>query len=192
MNKVKNFNQFVNEQSESEYYTLYHGTDSEFFNKLDFDKALKGERYNNPLGDGLYLTPYKEDAKKFFGKNVYVYHLPKSSNIKQVTKKNWENDFNEIVIETIKRLGFNYDELDQLRKNHINSIYKWQPTQIVMLNRLSFLLAEIYKIDEYDVVDVIEDVMNDLNEPYDAIWYDYGEILIPTSKFNSEYFTNPY
>lgn len=187
---IKSFNEFVNEESGSDYYTLYHGTDSDFFTDLDFDKAAKGDRYNNPLGDGIYLTPFKEDAKKFFGKNVYVYHLPKSSNIKKVTKENWENDFKEIVSETIKRLGFNYEDLDQLRKNQINSIYKFQPTQILMLNRLTFLLESLYKIDKYDVADIIEEVMNERNEPYDAIWYDYGEVLIPTSKFNSSYFSN--
>lgn len=180
--------EYLNERNNNDYHILYHGTDSDFFDKLDFDKAKKGERYNNPLGDGLYLTPYKKDALKFFGKNVYIYHLPKSSNIKYVTKENWENDYNEIVLETINKMGFNYDDLDKLRKNHIASIYKWQPTQIKMLNRLTFLLSEIYKVDKHQIADIIEDVMNKKNKEYDAVWYDYGEVLIPTSKFNPNYF----
>jgi hypothetical protein len=193
---MKDLREFVNktvreyliENSNNDYHILYHGTDSEFFTKLDFDKAKKGERYNNPLGDGLYLTPNRKDALKFFGKNVYIYYLPKSSNIKKVTKENWEDDYNEIVLETIKKLGHSYDDLDRLSKNHIYSIYKWQSAQIKMLNRLTFLLSEIYEVDKHKVADVIEGIMNSRNRNYDAIWYDYGEVLIPTSKFNPNYF----
>jgi len=193
MSEIRNFiknklNKLLTEQNiKNNFYVLYHGTDSDFFTELNFDESSKGERFNNPLGDALYLTPYKEDAEEFFGKNVYVYYLPKNANIKHATKENWENDFNEIVSEVFIAMGKDYDKLDRMSQNRIKMLYR-EPTQIKILNELTFLLSNLLKIDVHEVADIIESVMNKRNEQYDAIWYDYGEVLIPPSKFNSKLF----
>ena len=75
--------EFLNENVNlKDYHILYHSTDSDFFNTIDHDNAKKGERYFNPLGNGLYFSTNEKFTKKF-GKNTFYYLLPKKSKIKK-------------------------------------------------------------------------------------------------------------
>lgn len=175
--------------SSDDYFKLYHATDSEFFTQLDFNKSDK-IRFHNPLGNGLYLSPDKENIQKHFGKNLYVYYLPKSSNIKFVSKENFKNDYYNVLRKVLKKIGKKYEDLPEYQKRNIENNYKFQNAAIIMLNRLTRYLAEIFGIDADKMADIIENIMNKENSKYDAIWYDYGEVLIPTEKFKSQYFKN--
>lgn len=179
------------ESYDKNYYILYHGTDSDFFDTIEPTKAKKGEDnlYHNPLGDGIYLSD-DIDFVKNFGENIFKYYLPKDSNIKFYTKENYEDTFLTIVEKTIDKLGFDLEELDQMTINHIMALYKWQPTQIKMLVRLAKILSDKFKIDLDIVGDTMTKISTELNSQYDAVWFDYGEIIIPFDKFDFKQFRN--
>ena len=191
---IKNtLREFLNEQKNTkDYYVLYHATDSDFFDTINYDNAKKGDRYFNPLGNGLYFSTNENFIKKF-GKNTYYYLLPKSAKIKKITYKTWtESVYNSILKKVLKKYNIDYwkdTTLDQ--KVELNRLANNPP--ITSLNELSYLLSASYNLS--NVQETIENVVDKINRPYDAIWYketDYyqqaDEILIPTSSFKKELF----
>jgi len=177
------------------YYILYHSTDSDFFNTIQYDNAKKGERYFNPLGNGLYFSTNKEFSKTF-GKNIYYYLLPKNAKIKKITFKSWtESNFQAILKAVLKR--YNIDYWEDVNTQQKLELYKLsRDTPISSLNELEELLSSSdlgYNLP--NVQKTIESVVDKINSKYDAIWYketDYydkaDEILIPTLSFKKELF----
>jgi len=135
------------EDTYKDYYVLYHSTDSDFFDSVKYDMAKKGDRFFNPLGNGLYFSTNK-DFSKGFGKNTFYYLLPKSAKIKKVTFKSWtQSTFLSIVKKVLKKYNKDYwKDTDISDKVEINRLGTDAP--ISSLNEFS----EWLKI-KYDVTD---------------------------------------
>ncbi len=191
---IKPIESFLNENIKNlnDYYILYHSTDSDFFEVLSYENATKGERFFNPLGNGLYCSSHQDFTKRF-GKNTYYYLLPKKSKIKKITFKSWtESNYLNIVKSILRKYKIDYwNDIDINMKLEINTLGKNPP--IVSLNELSYLLESDLNLE--NVKDVMESVVDKINQKYDAIWYkdsdhytDADEIVIPTNSFNSQLF----
>jgi hypothetical protein len=175
------------------YHILYHSTDSDFFNTIQYDNAKKGERFFNPLGNGLYFST-NEKFSRTFGKNTYYYLLPKSTKVKKITDSNWGVVYHSILKRTLKKYGINYDDLDIGEKVMFNRLGNDAP--ITSLNELQEVLSAPdlgYNLD--NVQETIEGVVDNMNAKYGAVWYkntDYyqqaDEILIPALSFNKSLF----
>jgi len=187
--------EYTKKMLHKKYYVLYHSTDSDFFNSIQYDNAKKGERYFNPLGNGLYFST-NEQFSKTFGKNTYYYLLPKNAKIKKVTHKTWvQGLYQKILIIVLKKYGIDYwKDLTVFQKVELMNISNDAP--ISSLNELQEVLSSSdlgYNL--YNVQQTIEDVVDNINSNYDAIWYkntDYyqksDEILIPIKSFQKELF----
>jgi hypothetical protein len=179
------------ESGNKPYWVLYHHTDSDFFDTLNHSLAKKGERYFNPLGNGLYCSTNKEFGKGF-GKNTFYYLLPKNSKIKIVTQNKWySTDFWSYLNKVLRKYKLNFRDLSLEDRVTIDRIANNEP--ITSLNELEFVLSVDLKLDNVDVV--MESVMDERNSTYDAIWYrttnyykSADEIVIPTKSFKKEYF----
>lgn len=189
-------NEYLNEQKQQiDYHILYHSTDSDFFNVIDYDNAKKGDRYFNPLGNGLYFST-NEQFSKTFGKNTYYYLLPKQSKIKKITNQSWtESDYQNILKLVLKKYKINY-LVDINLTQKVELIRLGNDTPISSLNELQEVLsASDLGYNLPNVQETIENVVDNINSKYDAIWYnntDYyqkaDEILIPTLSFKKELF----
>jgi hypothetical protein len=179
------------ERDSKPYWVLYHHTDSDFFDTLNHSLAKKGERFFNPLGNGLYCSTNKEFGKSF-GKNTFYYLLPKNSKIKIVTQNKWyKNDFWGYLTKVLRKYKLNFYDLSIDIKIIISRIANNEP--IESLNELEVVLREDLKLD--NIQEVMESVMDERNSAYDAIWYrttnyynEADEIVIPTKSFKKEYF----
>ena len=193
---IKTISEFITESNKKDYHILYHSSDSAFFDILDYDKAKKGERFFNPLGNGLYCTTNLEFSKTF-GKNTYYYLLPKNAKIKKVTHKTWPTTFQQILKSVLKKYNIDYwNDITSYQKVFFNRLSNDSP--ISSLNELQEVLsADDYDFNLSNVQDTIESVVDKMNMNYDAIWYkdtdfylEANEILIPISKFKKELFVN--
>jgi hypothetical protein len=178
-----------------DYHILYHSTDSDFFNTIEYDNAKKGDRFFNPLGNGLYFST-NEQFTKTFGKNTYYYLLPKSAKIKKITYKVWtETTFQSILIKVLRKYNIDYwKDIETSEKVMFARLGNDAP--ISSLNELQEVLSAPdlgYDLD--NVQETIESVVDAMNSKYGAIWYkntDYyqqaDEILIPIQSFNKSLF----
>jgi hypothetical protein len=167
---IRLFEEFENKNS----YILYHSTNSDFFKEPEENRD---GRYYNPLGTGIYCSSIKSYSKRF-GKNTYVYLLPKNSKILFINKNNWEE-----IVQTWINLKIIYQS-------------SGDPPIGILNNFTYFLYREFnngYK--ESEVQDLMEEVSDEFNSEYDAIWYSKDlyngkedEIVIPFNKFRPEYF----
>jgi hypothetical protein len=193
---IKDFKNFINESLSDinlqDYHILYHSTDSDFFDVLNYEKASKGERYFNPLGNGLYCSSYK-DFSKTFGKNTYYYLLPKNSKIKKITYKSWTtSNYMNIVKSVLRKYKIDWwDDINIMLKVKIDKL--GNNTPIMSLNELEYILTN--DLDLIDVDKTMENVVDNINKKYDAVWYKDSEhytyadeILIPTNSFNPNLF----
>lgn len=179
------------ENKSNPFYILYHSSDSDMFDTYDHTKAAKGDRYFNPLGNGLYCSTNK-DFSKGFGKNVYYYLLPKTSKIKVITQNSWvTKDYPGILSKVLRKHKVKYSTLDLNMKVMLNQLGNDAP--ITSLNELSYVLMEDLGLTGAD--DTIENVVDERNANYDAVWYrstDYyleaDEVVIPPSKFRKDLF----
>ena len=188
--------EYINkEKTTTNYYILYHSTDSDFFNVIQYDNAKKGDRYFNPLGNGLYFSTNKQFSKTF-GKNTYYYLLPKTSKIKKITYKSWtESSYQNILKLVLKKYNIDYWK-DTTHTQKVELMRLANNTPISSLNELQELLSSPdlgYNLP--NVQETIESVVDKINAKYDAVWYkdtDYyqkaDEILIPTLSFKKELF----
>ncbi len=185
--------EFLNEQkSTNDYHILYHSTDSDFFNAIQYDKAKKGDRFFNPLGNGLYLSSNEQFTKKF-GKNTYYYLLPKTAKIKKITYKSWtESNYQNILKLVLKKYNIDYWK-DTTIQQKVELMRLGNNSPIESLNSLEYVLSAVWELD--NVQETIETVVDKINEKYDAIWYkdtDYyqkaDEVLIPMRSFKKELF----
>ena len=174
------------------YNILYHSTDSDFFNTINYDNAKKGERFFNPLGNGMYFSTNKNFTRKF-GKNTYYYLLPKNAKVKKITFKSWtESNYQNILKLVLKRYKIDYwNDLDSGQKVQLMRLANDAP--ISSLNELQYVLTHDYNLP--NVQETIEDIVDKINAKYDAVWYkdtDYyeeaDEILIPKLSFKKELF----
>ena len=177
------------------YHILYHSTDSDFFDTIEYDNAKKGERFYNPLGNGLYFSTNINFSKKF-GKNTYYYLLPKSAKIKKITDKYWKEQLYESILKKVlKKYKIDYyRDLTLIQKVELMRL--GNDTPISSLNELTEVLSGSdlgYNLP--NVQETIENIVDDINSKYDAIWYkttDYyqeaDEILIPKLSFKKELF----
>jgi hypothetical protein len=187
--------EYLNEQiNTKDYYILYHSTDSDFFKTIEYGNAKKGDRYFNPLGNGLYFSTNKAFSQTF-GKNTYYYALPKNSKIKKITPKSWrESNYENILKLVLKEYGINYRDEKQISFSQFFDLLRLRNNApIESLNSLEFILSRDFKLN--NVQENIEKVVDKINSKYDAIWYkdtDYyqkaDEILIPTLSFKKELF----
>jgi len=180
---------------DKKYLILYHSTDSDFFNTIDADNAKKGERFFNPLGNGLYFSTNPFFSKQF-GKNTYKYLLPKTAKIKKITHKSWTESNYQAIVKSVLR-QYKIDYWKDLNPGQMVELMRLgNNTPITSLNELEYVLSAPdlgYNLD--NVQETIEKVVDKINSKYDAIWYkdtDYytnaDEILIPKSKFNPKMF----
>jgi hypothetical protein len=178
-----------------DYHILYHSTDSDFFNTIDYDNAKKGDRYFNPLGNGLYFSTNKQFSKTF-GKNTFYYLLPKSAKIKKITYKTWtESNYHNILKLVLKKYNIDYLK-DTTIQQKVELMRLANDAPISSLTQLEVVLSSSdlgYNLS--NVHETIENVVDKINSKYDAIWYkdtDYyqkaDEILIPTLSFKKEFF----
>ena len=178
-----------------DYHILYHSTDSDFFDTVRYDKAKKGERYFNPLGNGLYCSTNKEFSRTF-GKNTYYYLLPKSSKVKIITKSSWtSSNYQSILNKVLRNYGLKYwKDLSLGQKVELMRLSKHEPiTSLYELHEL--LSAPDLGFGLSDVQETIEKVVDGFNSSYDAIWYkdtNYyqkaDEVVIPLKSFRKELF----
>lgn len=188
--------EYLNEQkTANDYHILYHSTDSDFFNVIQYDNAKKGDRYFNPLGNGLYFST-NEQFSKTFGKNTYYYLLPKTSKIKKITYKSWtESSYQNILKLVLKKYNIDYwKDTTHIQKVELMRLANDAP--ISSLNELQEVLSSSdlgYNLP--NVKETIESVVDRINGKYDAVWYKYtdyyqkaDEILIPTLSFKKELF----
>jgi len=188
--------EYLNEQiNTKEYYVLYHSTDSDFFNTIEYDNAKKGDRYFNPLGNGLYFST-NEQFSKTFGKNTFYYLLPKTAKIKKITHKTWtESNYQNILKLVLKNYNIDYWK-DTTIQQKVELMRLANYTPISSLNELQEVLySPDLGYNLLNVQETIENVVDKINSKYDAIWYkdtDYyqkaDEILIPTLSFKKELF----
>ena len=186
---IKIFEEFQNKNS----YTLYHSTNSDFFKKPED----RHDRYYNPLGTGIYFSSIKSYSKKF-GKNTYVYLLPKNSDILFINKSNCGEHIQDIIHELLRGLELDWDEVVVVwnfdRDEYIN---RGDPPIGILNGFTRFIYMKFnggYK--EIEIQDLMEMVVNGFNDRYDAVWYQkdlyngykQDEIIIPFKKFKSEYF----
>jgi len=188
--------EYLNEQKTANgYHVLYHSTDSDFFNVIQYDNAKKDGRYFNPLGNGLYFST-NEQFSKTFGKNTYYYLLPKTSKIKKITYKSWtESNYQNILKLVLKKYNIDYWK-DTTHIQKVELMRLANDTPISSLNELQEVLSSSdlgYNLP--NVQETIESVVDRINGKYDAVWYkdtDYyqkaDEILIPTLSFKKELF----
>jgi hypothetical protein len=186
------FEEFENKKDS---YTLYHSTNSEFFKEPESDRD---ERHYNPLGQGLYFSSIKSYSKKF-GKNTFVYSLPKNSNILFINKSNYKLHLTNIIKDLLLGLDLVWNDVIGLW-NLVSDCYinKGDPPIGYLNGFTRFLYREVvngYK--EIELQDLMEVVVDDINSQYDAIWYEKDlyrgkedEIIIPFNKFKSEFFQN--
>ena len=114
IDKVKNFKQF-NENKDSKYLTLYHGSD-EYFENFKLNKKKDGF---NAFGDGIYFVDNKNVANDY---GEYIYKCEVLINKVFDADKNIEeyNRIREIDTNTTPILIRNgYDSL-KINKNYFN------------------------------------------------------------------------
>jgi hypothetical protein len=188
-------NEIKGEEYKKEHYTLYHATDSDYFEAPDVTKAKKGSRYFNPLGLGLYCSTNKEFVRKF-GKNIFIYLLPKNSKIKFVTRSNWLREYGGILTKIFRKLHMSYwNDTTIEQKVELNKLGNNAP--ITSLNELADYLDVILPLDTagVNIYEIIEEINTQRNSNYDAVWYrttDYyqkaDEVIVPFNRFKSENF----
>ena len=191
---IYKFAEYIKENLSKDYYILYHSTDSDFFETLNTNMAKKGDRYFNPLGNGLYCSSNLEFSRTY-GRNTYYYLLPKNSKIKKVTYKSWsESTYENILKLILKQYNIDYRNKKQVSFSQFYDLMRLRnDTPIESLNSLEEVLRIYFKLD--NIQDTMEKVVDKINSRYDAIWYketdfylDADEILIPANSFKKDLF----
>jgi hypothetical protein len=143
----------------------YHATDSVPFDIFDPSKAVKGERYFNPLGDGMYVSTNKDFARRF-GKNMMEGNVPKDLNILNLPPKRANAMTESIGRAAIKAAGKGYDSLPLMKKVEFNRLWN-QGSPIENLNALDDFMANGLGIKNSQ--EIIQSISKKRFQKYDAV-----------------------
>ena len=93
----------------SEPQTFYHGTDSPEFEKFEPAKAVKSERFWNPLGNAMYVSDVSNFASQF-GKHVYDVAMPQGVRYKTFSYREWISAGMDLVKRALKIAGIEWND----------------------------------------------------------------------------------